>query len=71
MRVKLRLDTMRDIKGFVNTVSAIAEKVHLQDDEGHCVSAKSIMGALYSMEWDNIYCECDRDISGAILKWII
>ena len=71
MKVKIRLDTMSDIKDFVSIVSTITDKVCLEDDDNHRVSAKSLMGVLYSFEWDNIYCYCDKDISGIILKWII
>lgn len=71
MKVKIRLDTMSDIKGFVNAVSATGEKAYLKDEESHCVSASSLMGAIYSMEWNCVFCHCDKDISGVILKWII
>lgn len=71
MKQKIRLDTMSDIYGFVNAVSKVNAKVTLEDDEGHRVSASSLLGAVYSMEWENIYCHCDNDISGIILPWII
>ena len=31
MKVKVRLDTISDIKGFVNAVNGIAGEVHLTD----------------------------------------
>ena len=71
MRVKIRLDTMKDINEFIKKTTSIPEKVSLEDNEGHCVSAKSLIGALYTLEWSEIYCNCDKDISGEILKWII
>ena len=71
MKAKIRLDTMSEIKTFVDIVSTVKDKVYLTDEDGHCVSAKSIMGVLYSFEWNNIYCHCDKDISGLILKWIV
>lgn len=71
MRVKIRLDTMSDIQSFVATTTAIPEKVSLEDNNGNRVCAKSLLGAIYTMEWDEIYCYCDRDISGHLAKWII
>lgn len=71
MKQKIRLDTMSDIQKFVSVVSKTGEKVTLEDGEGHCVSATSLLGALYSMEWANIYCHCNKDISGTILPWSI
>lgn len=71
MRCKVRLDTMQDVNKFVSVVSNVMEKVVLEDDDGHCVSARSILGALYSMEWANVYCKCDRDITAMILSWVI
>ena len=71
MRHKIRLDTMRDIQRFVDTVSNIDTKVTLEDGAGHCVNAKSLLGAIYTTEWTHVYCYCDKDISGMILEWIV
>ena len=71
MRQKIRLDTMSDVQKFIEVVSKIGERVTLEDGCGHCVSATSLLGALYSMEWTHIYCYCEKDISGSILPWII
>lgn len=71
MKAKIRLDTLSEVNKFVEVVSRFDEKVELVDDEGHCVSAKSILGALYSFEWTNIYCSCSRDISASIMPWMI
>ena len=71
MRVKVRLDTMSDIYGFVGIAGSVQERVVLEDNEGNRVSAKSLLGAIYSLEWVDIYCSCEKDISGKISKWII
>ena len=70
MRERIRLDTMKDIENFVNIVSEINKDVYLEDETGLKVSAKSILGALYTMEWNHIYCCCDIDISGKIIDFI-
>jgi hypothetical protein len=70
MRQKINLDTFSDIKEFVNVAGQVTERVTLEDGEGHCVSAKSLLGVAYTFEWHDVYCSCERDISGLILKWI-
>lgn len=71
MRAKINLDTMTDIQKFVNVVSTVEEEVTLKDSAGHCVSAKSLLGALYTLEWADVYCYCEKDIGSLILDWII
>lgn len=72
MRLKIRLDTLSDIRQFVEVVSRIDEQVYLEDDTGYKVSAKSLLfAAVAKMEWNTIYCSCSKDISGMILPWIM
>lgn len=71
MKVKIRLDTVSDIKGFVDAVSGISEAVNLTDGNNFTVSAKSILGAMYTMEWNEIYCTCDRNIYRFIQNYIL
>ena len=68
---KIRLDTMNDIQTFVNIISRTDAVVHLQDGQNFCVSARSILGAIAAMEWTDIYCISDVDISGKISDFII
>ena len=70
MRVKIELETMGDVSEFVAITSKIAEPVHLVG-ENFRVSAKSLLGALYTMEWDEVWCECERDIYTKIEKFVI
>lgn len=71
MRERIRLDTMKDIESFVSIVSRIPEMVYLTNDSGLRVSAKSLLGAIYTMEWDSLYCECDRPIDAYIKDFLI
>lgn len=68
---KVRLDTMNDIQNFVNIISQSGATVHLQDGKDYCVNARSILGAIAAMEWSDIYCVSDVDISGKISDFII
>jgi hypothetical protein len=71
MKVKIRLDTQSDVAKFVNIASKIDASVHLTDGQHFKVSGKSLLGAIYTMEWDEVYCECDKDIYSLIDDFII
>ena len=70
MRVRVELDTMTDVIQFVNIATSIKEPVYLVGEDFK-VSAKSLLGARYSMEWSEIWCECERDIYTKIEKFVI
>lgn len=71
MRVRVCLDTLDDIKKFVAITTNVECPVFLQDESGLQVSAKSLLGAIYTMEWDEVWCYCEKDISGKILSFIV
>lgn len=71
MRAKINLDTMRDIQDFVRICGNITEPVHITDGAGLRVSGKSLLGVMYAMEFDNIWCECDTDIYMDIKRFIV
>ena len=62
MRVKVRLDTMKDISQFVLVCSEVSVPVYITDGAGLKVSAKSVLGVMYSMEFDEIWCESEADL---------
>ena len=63
MRIKINLDTMTEINAFVAAMTKTNADVFLTDkDSNFIVSAKSMLGAVYSMEWDEVWCESDEDI---------
>ena len=70
-RTRIRLETMSDVNKFVSAMSRVDGKVWLEDDAGNRVSAKSLLGAIYSMEWEEIYCYCEKDICGHLMQWAI
>jgi hypothetical protein len=70
-RTKIRLDTMSDVNKFVSEMNKVNDKVWLEDDDGNRVSAKSLLGALYSMEWKRIYCYCEKDIASHLMPWSV
>ena len=71
MRAKIRLDTGRDAQRFVAIATKSKGKVYITDGDHLKVSAKSLLGALYAMEFDNLWCEAEEDIYHAIEEFII
>ena len=71
MKVKIRLDTMDEIRNFVTITTKIPYDIHLEDGTGYRVSAKSILGAMATLEWNNLYCLCEHDIYTKIDSFIV
>lgn len=71
MRVKIRLDTFTDVNEFVAIASNIKEHVYLEDNANHKVDGKSLLGCLYSLEFNELYCSCETDISSKISKFLV
>ncbi len=70
MRIKIRLDTMSEINAFVGAMTKTSANVFLTDkDRNFIVSAKSMLGAVYSMEWEEVWCESDEDIYHVVSKF--
>lgn len=69
MKVKVALETMTDVSEFVAIASKIPQPVHLVGGDFK-VSAKSLLGAVYTMEWAEVWCECEVDIYTKIEKFV-
>lgn len=68
---KIRLDTFTDVQQFVNIASRLDGKIILTDGRHFSVNARSVLGALYSLEWEELYVESEYDIYTEIQKFII
>ena len=71
MKAKISLDTMKDINQFVGICARISAPVHITDGNGLKVSAKSMLGVLYAMEFADIWCECEEDIYNEIKSFVV
>lgn len=71
MKVKIRLDTVKDINQFVAVCSKVPDAVYISDGAGLKVSAKSILGVMYSMEFDELWCETTANLYNQLDKFII
>ena len=69
-RAKVRLDTQTEIARFVDLVASVSVPVVLTSG-AYCVSGKSLLGAIYTLEWDELWCECEQDIYHLIRDFIV
>lgn len=70
MNAKINIDTMHKIHKFVGICTKIDCKVDLVDGNGYRVSAKSLIGAIATMDWTQVFVVCDRDIYSYIQEFI-
>ena len=71
MKAQIRLDTMRDVQSFVAIATKVKGNVYITDGAGLKVSAKSLLGALYALEFEALWCESEEDIYYSIEDFII
>lgn len=70
MKAKINLDTGAAIKRFVEICSRIDERILLVDSDNFCVSAKSLLGAVATMDWSEVYVVCEKDIRASIMEYL-
>lgn len=71
MRVQVNLDTLSKINEFVNICSRAEGKINLVDGAGYCVSAKSLLGAIATMDWSQVLVESEHDIYESIKDFVV
>ena len=70
MKAKINIDTLSKINTFVTICSRLDCKIDLIDGHGYRVSAKSLMGAIATMDWSQVFVECDKDIYSYITEFV-
>lgn len=68
---KIELITNTDIVNFVQIATEEPGEVRLIDGNGFCVSGKSLLGAMATVEWNSLYCESENDIYAKIQKYCV
>ena len=74
MKVKIQLDTITDIGNFVVAVAHATgknDKVYVTDGERCCINAKSFLGLVAARDFDELWCESEKDIYSSIKPFII
>ena len=70
MKYRIRLDTLSDVNRFVKIATEYPGKITLTDGDNFSVSGKSLLGAMYTMEWDQVYCETEHEIYHLIKDFV-
>ena len=70
MRVKLNLDTMKKVSAIVGVATTVQSNVYLTNDNHQfVVNAKSMIAALYSLEWsEGIWLECEDENAYSLFR---
>ena len=71
MKVKINLDKFSTILQFVKICEEIDAPVYLTDGNHYRVSAKSLIGAMATVEWDELWCECETDIFMKLKPFVV
>ena len=70
MKERVNLDTMSKINAFVAVCSRLDCKVDLIDGNGYRVSGQSLVGALATMDWNQVFIECEKDIYAYVQEFL-
>ena len=70
MRVKINLETTHDAIELAKIATYVSGKVLITDGNGLTVNAKSVMGALYALEFSDLWLESEKDIYSMISKFV-
>ena len=74
MRVRIRLDTITDIAHFVLAVHQATgkeDKVYVTAGERICMDAKSFLGLIATKEFNELWCESEKDIYTKIKDFVV
>jgi hypothetical protein len=71
MKAQIRIDTMHDAAAFVKITEKLNGKITVTDSDGMRVNAKSLMGMLYALEFDSLWCESENDIYSHIERFVV
>lgn len=70
MKVRIRLDKFDDATSFAKITEKHKCRIIITDNNGLCVNAKSLLGALHAMEFEEIWCESEDDIYSEIRNFL-
>ena len=70
-KIRINMDTQSDVMKVVELAVSMGDKttVYLEDNSGHCVNAKSLLGVMYgSVEFTELYLKSDSDKLGNVFR---
>lgn len=70
-RLRIRLDTHTDAARLAKIASNLEGKIVITDGNGLRVNAKSVMGMLYAMEFEELWLESEYDIYRNVEDFVV
>ena len=72
-RMKIRIDTDNDVAKIVSIATKFDKdtRIEIVDGEGMRVNARSILGMLYAMTFEEIWLESDKDVYNEFFDFAI
>ena len=71
MKVQIRLETATDLANFVLATNKVKEHVYVTNGKNLCIDGKSFLGLAHAKEFDELWCECERDIYTNIKEFVV
>jgi hypothetical protein len=71
VKVKIRLDTGNDAVQFSNICSKLDGKITVTDNNGLRINAKPLLGMIYALEFEELWCESSEDIYMHIIEFVV
>lgn len=72
-KYKVQLDTFKDVQKFVATTTSVNYEINLTTYDGrYTVSAKSMLGAVATMDWTDTWVVSDNEGLYSLVKdWVV
>ena len=70
-RLRIRLETQTDAARLAHIASKLDGQIVITDGNGLRVSAKSVMGMLYAMEFEELWLESENDIYRSVEDFVV
>lgn len=71
MKAKIRLDTTSDAVKFSHICDGLNGHITITDNKGLRINAKSIIGMIYALEFEELWCESEEDIYMHIIDFVV
>lgn len=70
MKIKIRLDTVKDAQTLSNIAQELSDEITITDNGGLRVSAKSVLGVIYALEFNELWLESEDDHYFAFMNFV-
>ena len=67
-KYKIQMETVKDAAKLAGIAELVNQELVLTDGNGFKVNAKSVMGAIYTLEFDEIWLESNEEIPYSMFK---